>query len=194
MLGRNIRALLTIPLCALYPSIVGAQAAPGKTDPGVPGEEHKRLDVFVGTWDVTVSFPAGPGTQMEGTATCEARWAMDGRFLRQEYSSTFMGKPLTVVRYLGFDRHRRVYVEVQLESTRTDVLHAEGLLSADGLTMSASGRHVDAATGELVDVRTVTRIVDDDTFTVEYRYAGAEGPDTKTIVLTHRRRSDAARR
>lgn len=29
---------------------------------------------------------------------------MDGRFLRQEYSSTFAGKPLSVVRYLGFDR------------------------------------------------------------------------------------------
>ncbi len=50
---------------------------------------------------------------MEGKSTCEAQWVLDGRFLRQEYTSTFAGKPLTVVRYLGFDRHKGKYVEIQ---------------------------------------------------------------------------------
>jgi hypothetical protein len=51
-----------------------------------------------------VRIPIGPGKHAEGSSSCEAKWVMDGRFLRQEYSSTFAGKPLSVVRYLGFDR------------------------------------------------------------------------------------------
>jgi len=68
---------------------------------------------------------------MEGRSDCTANWTFDARFIRQEYSSIFNKKPLTVVRYLGFDRYRRKYIELQFESTHTDVMHTEGTASDD---------------------------------------------------------------
>ncbi len=99
-----------------------------------------------------------------------------------------MGKPLTIVRYLGFDRHRDRFVEVHFESTHTDVMHAEGRLAADGRGFTATGTHVDVALGAPVGVRTVTRLVDDATFTLELVYQDAGGRDAKSVQLTHTRR------
>jgi hypothetical protein len=180
MTGRLLAA------CAAALGVIAPPAAT-QTDLGAAGPEHQRLAPMAGTWDVTLSFPAGPGRQAEGRAACEAQWAMDGRFLRLEYSSTFMGRPLTIVRYVGFDRARQRVVEIQLESTHTDVLHASGAWSADGRSFTTEGTHLDAAAGEIVPVRSITTLVEADTFTLELIY----GPDTaapRRITLTHRRR------
>jgi hypothetical protein len=188
MNASNNRALLIVALCGAMLSWAAGQAQekPKTDDLNAPGEEHRKPDSLAGNWDVTVKFPVGPGKTMEGKSACEARWVMDGRFLRQEYSSVFAGKPLTVVRYLGFDRHKGKYVEVQFESTHTDVMRNEGAISSDGKTITCRGTHIDAATGREAKVRSVTTIADQDAFTIEMFYTVDE--QTKVITLAHKRK------
>jgi hypothetical protein len=114
--------------------------------------------------------------------------------VRLEYSSTFMDKPLTVVRYLGFDRHKKKFVEIHFESTHTDVMRSEGDISKDGKTITCRGAHADAATGKVVDVRSETTFVDDDTFELKMVYLDENGKDVKSVTLTHRRRGSDPRR
>ena len=106
-----------LPLLGLLLAGGAFAAEPPPDDLGAPGPEHRRLDALVGEWDVTVSFPTAPGQRREGSATASGRWVLDGRFVRLEYASTFAGRPLTIVRYLGYDRHRGRWVEIQFEST-----------------------------------------------------------------------------
>jgi uncharacterized protein YndB with AHSA1/START domain len=153
-----------------------------------PGEEHKVLELFAGIWDVTLTIPIGPNKFMNGKSRCEAKWVMDGRFLRQEYSSTFQGKPLTVVRYLGFDRHKGMFVEIHFESTHTDVMHSEGVIAEDCKTITCVGRHVDIAAAKEVTVRTVTTFRDKNTFTLQMIYTDNDGKESKTVTLTHKRK------
>jgi hypothetical protein len=186
----NSRIFRTIPLVALYGVFTlcatGQAQEKTKVDLNAPGAEHKKLDALVGAWDVIVKFPVGPGREMEGKSSCEAKWVMDGRFLRQEYSSTFAGKPLTVVRYLGFDRRKGKFIEVQFENTHTDVMHNEGSISEDGKSITCLGTHVDVATGNEVKVRSVITILDKDSFTHQMFYG--EGKEAKTVTLTHIRK------
>jgi hypothetical protein len=186
---RGYSAVVLVVLCSLLIACaaLSAQEQP-KTDLSVPGEEHKKLEVLAGVWDVIVKFPVAPGKVMEGRSTCEAKWVMNGRFLRQEYSSTFAGKPLTVVRYLGFDRYRGKFVELHMESTHTDIMYNEGTISEDGKTITCSGTGIDLAAGKEAKVRTVTTITDQDTFTLELNYADAEGKEAKAVTLNHKRR------
>ena len=159
-----------------------------QTELGVPGEEHKKLDMLAGDWDVAVKIPIGPGKHIDGKSSCRAKWVLDGRFMRQEYSSIFMGKPFTVVRYLGFDRNKGKFVEVHFESSHTDVMHSVGDISNDGKSITCWGKHVDISAGKDVKVRTVTSFMDKDAFTLEMVYTDAEGKDSKVITLTHQRK------
>jgi hypothetical protein len=189
MNSRNFWAMLAPLWCGFLVTCAAAQPLEkSQTDLGAPGEEHKKLDVLAGVWEVTLKIPIGPGKHLDGKASCEAKWVMDGRFLRLEYSSHFAGKPLTVVRYLGFDRHKGKFVEVHFENTHTDVMHSEGDISQDGKTITCWGTHVDMATGTVVKVRTVTTLLDKDTFMLAMVYTNAEGADSKEITLTHRRK------
>lgn len=177
-----------IVLAALVASVFSVSMAQGSEDRNAPGDEHRFLARLAGNWDVTVRFPAGPGRTIEGRSSMTATVVMDGRILRQEYSSTFGGKPLSVVRYIGFDRYARKFTEIQFESTHTDVLQSAGAFSADKRTIISNGRHVDTAAGKPVSVRSVTTFIDDNTFVIEMFYD--EGASSaKTITLTHRRRT-----
>ena len=190
MNSKSFWALLA-PVLFGFLLICAAAQPPEKpqTDLGAPGEEHKKLDLLAGDWDVALKIPIGPGKHVEGKSSCEAKWVMDGRFLRQEYSSIFMGKPLTVVRYLGFDRHKGKFVEVHFESTHTDVMHSEGDISNDGKTITCRGSHIEAATGKEVNVRTVTTFGDKDKFTLEMTY-NPDSKDSTTITLRHSRNTE----
>jgi catechol 2,3-dioxygenase-like lactoylglutathione lyase family enzyme len=183
MHGSSLTVLLLAAAFLLSrPPAQDASAAPA--DLGAPGPEHRVLDALVGTWEVTARIPIAPGKHVEGRAACEGEWVMDGRFVRLEYASTFAGKPLSVVRYVGFDRHKRRFVEMQLESTHTDVMQCEGALSEDGSRITCQGTHVDAATGERVGVRTETTLSGRG-FTLVTTYRDKEGNDAKAITLRH---------
>ncbi len=186
------RAVLALSIAlSVAAAVPAASGAPGP-DVGEPGPEHRTLDALVGDWDVRLEIPAGPGRKASGAAACEAKWVLDGRFVRLEYSSTIGGKPFTVVRYVGFDRLRGKFVEVHFESTHTDVMNSDGDLSGDGRTITCWGTHVEGTSGRPMRVRTVTRIAGVDAFDLEMTYVGADGRDEKCITLSHRRKRKEA--
>ena len=75
-----------------------------------------------------------------------------------------------------------------MESTHTDVMHNEGTISNDGKAITCLGTGIDLATGKEAKVRTVTTIIDKDTFTLELQYADFEGKEAKAVTLTHKRK------
>lgn len=158
------------------------------SDLNTPGQEHKVFDIMQGSWDVSLKIPIGNDKYIDGKTFCKAEWVMDGRFMRLEYNSTFQGKPLTVVRYLGFDCYKNKYTETHFESTHTDMMSSEGTISPDGKTITCWGNHVDVAVNKSVKVRTVTTFVDNDTFILEMIYTDTDGKDVKTVTLTHKRK------
>jgi hypothetical protein len=63
-----VAAVWTVACLSASAQTAGSAVA----DPGAPGPEHRTLDAMAGSWDVTVTFPAGPGKQMSGKSTCQA--------------------------------------------------------------------------------------------------------------------------
>ncbi|HYP30174.1 MAG TPA: DUF1579 family protein [Blastocatellia bacterium] len=154
--------------------------------PNQPGERHRQLDYFVGSWDVQIKFKIG-GQEREGRALLESRWVLNGRFLKQEYKTMTGGVPFTVVQYVGFDNNRKKTVEVKFDSNDTGVQVTEGTLFEDGKIISNSGERVDPTTGRRRGLRTVTIIFDKDHYTVEWYQVGDDGKEDKVVTLSHTR-------
>jgi hypothetical protein len=153
-------------------------------------EHHKRLEYFVGTWDVAVQFKLPDGKAGEGKAVCQTKWVLDGKFLRQEYKSKFMGQPLTVWQLLGYDDLKKKFVEFELhvDGKEAHTMHNEGSFSENGKVLTLAGDSIDGFTGKPVKLRTVTTIVDENRYTLEWFIAEPGGKEERKVVLTHTRK------
>ena len=186
---RQIHQVIIFTLSTLVHNISVGQQGQSYKDINNTGEEHTVYNLLQGSWDVLLKIPIGNDKYIDGKSACEANWVLDGRVMHMEYNSTLQGKPLTVERYLGFDRYKNKYTEVHFESTHTDFMASEGTLSADQQVITCWGSHVDVATNQIVKVRTVTTFIDHNTVVLEMIYTDTDERDSKTITLTHKRKS-----
>jgi hypothetical protein len=67
-------------------------------------------------------------------------------------------------------------------------MHNEGDFSRDGKILTLSGESISAQTGEMVMLRTVTTIVDDNHYTLEWFITEPGGKEERKVVLTHTRK------
>ena len=69
-----------------------------------PGDQQKRLDFMVGTFDVKVKVWINPGEpSIESTATAVASWVLGHRYIQQMLSGYIMGEAWSGIGYAGFD-------------------------------------------------------------------------------------------
>jgi hypothetical protein len=154
----------------------------------LPGPIHQRLGELAGTWDVTVRYKLGE-KQQEGKAICEAKCILDNRFLQQDYSSRFQGRPFHVLQLLGYDNARKKTIEIMLDNLGTGVLHNEGSISDDGKVITNRGESRDPTTGMPYKLRTVTTIVDHDHFTLEWFRTDQDGKEEPVVSMSHTRKN-----
>ena len=181
--GAGLVALLLLPT-------IGRSQDKDKTTPPMadePGTVHKQMEPLAGSWDIDITYVIN-GQENHGKAKCEAKWILDGRFLRQEYHSNMMGKPFTVIQHLGYDNQKKKTIEIMMDSMSTGVLHNEGSISEDGKTITNHGETRDPATGKTVKLRTVYTIIDPDHFKLEWFDVGDDGKETKGVSMIHTRR------
>lgn len=155
-----------------------------------PLQPEKQLHYFVGKWDATVKFKLPDGKEGSGRTACETKSILDGKFVHQEYKSKFMGMDLTIVQILGYDDAKKKFVEfdVHIEGKESFTIYTEGKISENGKILTLSGDSLDMMTGKPTKLKTVTTIVDDDHYTLEWFFPGADGKDERKVMLSHTRK------
>jgi hypothetical protein len=187
-----MRHLLIIVLVILA---AGAAAAEQGTAPGQmpdmtlaqPGPEHQALAKLAGKWDVAAKMWMEPGKPpMESTGSSTMEVILDGRYLRQDYRGEIMGQPFTGIGIEGFDRVKNAYTSTWLDSMSTGIMNMDGTSSDGGKTITYEGDYSCPMEKRQIQGRSVTTIVDDDTFTVTM-YSTREGSEAKTMELRYTR-------
>ena len=156
-----------------------------------PGEQHKKLEAFVGAWDSEVKiWMAGPsGEPSVSRGAVEYTMALGGRFLRQEVSGDMMGQTMKGVGYTGYDNFRKKYVAFWIDNMGTGMSTMEGTMDKDGTTLTMLGKMDDPMTGEKdKKVKYVTRMIDKDTHVFESYDITAYGDKKPVMVITHTRK------
>lgn len=132
-----------------------------------PGPPHARLASLAGEYTTVSKFYVQPGAPaMESTGEAKLSMTLDGRFLVEDNSGTFMNQPLKGFRLLGYNNASKQYEGVWTYTMSTAIMTLNGTAADRGRTinLAASFNGVGAAKEKLV---VIMRLNDDDHFEVE---------------------------
>jgi hypothetical protein len=164
-----------------------------------PGEHHKLLDHFVGTWDLNLKSwmggPDSPVTECKGSS--EVKWILDGRYIEENVKSemsmpdekgemkkmSFVGRGLT-----GYDNFKSKYVSTWIDNMSTQVMLSKGLADPAGKVFTFYSEVDDPMEGKQEQMlKTVIRVIDKDKHVFEM-YNLSAGDNFKVMEITYTRK------
>jgi len=154
-----------------------------------PGESHKRLERFVGEWNVEMKmYPGGPGSEpMVTKGTSKIKWILGDRYLEEEFKGSMMGQPYEGRGLQGYNNTRNMYEATWASSMDTHIYTMKGTWPPDSNVINLYGE-MDEPTlnvyGRTVNYRTT--IIDKDHHKFEI-FDLAARPDYKVIEITYTR-------
>ena len=156
---------------------------------GTPGAAHKALEPLVGDWNAEVKNWMAPDAPPTITrATAKSAWDMKGRFVREEFSGEFMGKPFHGLSFTGYDNTKQKYNSVWIDDMNTHMFTSEGKGTDGGKVITLEGKYDCPLTGEKDKAsKLIYRIVSRDRHVFEM-HDPAKGDKSKTMEITYTRK------
>ncbi len=152
-----------------------------------PGEHHKGLARFLGTWNVTVRMWMGE-QPMESKGTSTFSWLFKDRWIKQEMDAPMMGMPMQTFGIVGYDNYRHAYQALQLDSLTTVMNKVEGNYDQSRKNLIFYGTIDEPMTGELgKPVKFVYRFQDADHFTAEVHDLAIGETGTRVVEYVYER-------
>jgi hypothetical protein len=155
---------------------------------GTPGEPHQALAKMTGSWITQTKSWFEPGAPVEeSTGACEQKMILDGRYLQQVYTGDMMGSPFEGINIIGYDNHTKKYLSTWIDSMSTAIYFFKGTADPDGKTITQESCYDDPVRG-LMNWRSVSKIVDNDTMFYEMYLAPEGGIEEKMMEMTMTRK------
>ena len=128
-----------------------------------PGEQHKKLDAFAGTFDAKLKMWMDPSKPPEeSTGKAESKWVLGNRYLEQRYEGTFMGQPFSGLGYTGYDNVGKKYFMTWMDTASTGAMEMTGKWDAAGKVMTFTGTVLDPMTGKPSKITEKVTVADND--------------------------------
>ena len=193
-------AFLPVVACLLLSTTLFAQEHPPMSEEqrkmmeayqkaGTPGDPHRALEHFVGTWDTVIRFWPAPGAPPEKSAgTSESRWILGGRYLEQRFEGTAMGMPFEGRGYTGFDNIRNRYFGTWMDSMSTGMMTTTGVAEEGGKVWKFTGTMDDPLSGKAQPVEEVVRLEGPDKHVMEMWSPGPDGKMFKSMEIVYTRK------
>jgi len=187
------RSVCTLLALALVPAFAAAALAADEKKPAMdaaaqqammPGEHHQHMMKLAGNFDYTIKLwmdPSAPPSESTGKRSAEM--VMGGRYLIEKYTGTFMGMPFEGMGVLAYDNLKKSYVSTWIDNMATGVMVATGSCDGKG-TWTMAGEMPDPMTGGSAKTRSVTKVVDDNHFTMEMYTTGPDGKEMKMMEIS----------
>jgi hypothetical protein len=157
------------------------------TDYMTPGEVHKTMAKWDGSWKGDVTMWMQPGAPpMKSTSTAVNKMIMGGRYQESRHTGTMMDMPFEGISTLAWDNARKVFVSTWIDNMGTGVMYMEGTWSAANKSIALKGKTTDPMTGKEMDIRETFTIVDDNTQKMEM-FCKQDGKEFKTMEIVFTR-------
>jgi hypothetical protein len=153
-----------------------------------PGDAHKKLASFAGTWDATVKTfmaPGAPPSVSHATATNKS--ILGGRYLQQDVNGDFMGMPFNGVGVFGYDNVKKQYIATWMDNMGTGVMTLTGTMDSP-TQYTFKGAATDPMSGKDTPFEEHWIIPDNDHQTLEMFGAAPDGKMVKMMEINYTRK------
>ena len=161
-----------------------------KTPPGfeIPktGPEHKMLAKLAGNWNAKVKMmdPSGSGEAHESKGTMKRAVILGGRYLKEDFTGSFLGTKFQGMGLVGFDTQKKKFVNTWIDTMSTGFANSEGTFDEASKTLTSHGEEV--MMGKKMKTRDVLKFVSEDEQHMEM-YRSMDGKEFKVMELTFTR-------
>jgi hypothetical protein len=154
-----------------------------------PGPNHKLLEPFVGSWNVSTTLWEAPGAPAQKSAgTAETSWVLGGRFIQERVNGEMMGMPFEGIGYTGYDNFKKHFVGTWMDAMGTMMMTSTGRADATGKVLTFTSTMDDVVSGKSMTVREVSRVVDANRHVFEMYGPDKTGKEFKTMEIVYTRK------
>ena len=156
---------------------------------GLPGEYHALLEKMAGSWTYTGKMWEQPDAlPMEVSGTSEMRMILDGRYLQQEVTGSFLGQEFNGLGFIGFNKTEGKFETVWMDNMSTALLKSSGTGDLNEKIITTFGELKDSRTGEMKKFKSVTALKGETELLDQWFDIGENGEEMKTMELIYKRK------
>jgi hypothetical protein len=157
-----------------------------------PGEHHKHIAMFSGTWtSKNKMWPAPGAAPVESEGKAVNYMILGGRFLVQSYIGTMMDQPFEGMGIDGYDNVAGKHTSIWIDNFGTMILPFEGTCSKEDKSTTMQAEYKDPMTGKMTKMRTVSRFVSPTECVFEMYSTGPDGKEFKNMEITYTKQAEA---
>ncbi|RYD72488.1 MAG: DUF1579 domain-containing protein [Sphingobacteriales bacterium] len=151
-----------------------------------PGDMHKMMAGWDGTWDCDISTWHAPETEPQLTkGKAVNKMKLGGRYQESFHTGDMMGMPFEGISVMGYDNAKKKFISTWVDNVGTGVMMLEGTWDAASKTLTSAGKCVDpsAGTDKEMSVRQILKVVDDKNHVFEMYGPGHDGKEYKMMEI-----------
>jgi hypothetical protein len=180
-------------LLALALVLAGSTAASAQQDTSVidtlrelatPGEHHAHLAALAGSWTASGTYWLPSGETATSNGTIENRWILGGLFLESHITAELLGETYEGRAIDGYDYITEQYMGSYVDNLGSFVLSFTGTCDQDGRVRTMRAEFIDPVWGTRMVNRSVTTIIDENTYRYESWLEHEDGREFKQMEFT----------
>ncbi len=152
-----------------------------------PGEVHKMIAKYDGTWNSAVLVWMKPGAQpMSSKSVAVNSMILGGRYQQSKITGDYGGMPFEGFSLLSYDNAKKVFTSTWLDNFGTGTTTLEGTWDGASKTITFKGKMYDPTSGKDTEVKETLQFVDDNTLRSQMFVETGSG-EFKTMEITSNR-------
>jgi hypothetical protein len=148
-----------------------------------PGDVHKMIAKYDGTWNSAVSVWMTQGASpMTSKSVAVNTMILGGRYQQSKITGDYGGTPFEAFSLLSFDNAKKVFTSTWLDNFGTGTMTLEGVWDGPSKTITFKGKMYDPMSSKDIDVKQTIQYIDDNTFKTQMFVESASG-ELKTMEI-----------
>jgi hypothetical protein len=155
---------------------------------GTPGPEHKKLDPFVGDWNVTIKLWTDPNqSPAQATGTAQRKWIMGGRFVQETVQIDCHGKTFDGMSLVGYDRAQKKFTVAKVCGLCGTISHGLASCNSSGTKFECVKEECCPLSGQKIKGRDEVLIESNDRIVINV-FKTIEGTERKVMEIVSTRK------